>query len=70
MTLVIAHRGGSWDLPENTLPAFERAVEMGAGYVELDEHAARMSELPAPGMDGIFSDRPDPLRAALSSPRG
>ncbi|HEY7379944.1 MAG TPA: glycerophosphodiester phosphodiesterase [Gaiella sp.] len=40
MTLVIAHRGASWDLPENTLPAFERAVEIGADYVELDLHAA------------------------------
>ncbi len=34
--LVIAHRGASWDLPENTLPAFERAIEVGADYVELD----------------------------------
>jgi glycerophosphoryl diester phosphodiesterase len=40
MTLVIAHRGASWNLPENTLPAFERAVEIGADYVELDLHAA------------------------------
>ena len=40
MTLVIAHRGASWDLPENTLPAFERAIELGADYVELDVHAA------------------------------
>lgn len=38
MTLVIAHRGASWDLPENTLPAFERAIEIGADYVELDVH--------------------------------
>lgn len=40
MTLVIAHRGASWDLPENTLPAFERAIELEADYVELDVHAA------------------------------
>jgi glycerophosphoryl diester phosphodiesterase len=39
--LVIAHRGASWDLPENTLPAFERAIEVGADYVEFDVHAAR-----------------------------
>jgi len=38
---VIAHRGASWDLPENTLPAFERAIEVGADYVELDVHAAQ-----------------------------
>jgi glycerophosphoryl diester phosphodiesterase len=34
--LVIAHRGASYDLPENTLPAFERAIEVGADHVELD----------------------------------
>ena len=34
--LVIAHRGASVDLPENTLPAFERAIEIGADYVEFD----------------------------------
>jgi glycerophosphoryl diester phosphodiesterase len=37
--LVIAHRGASWDLPENTLPAFERAIELGADFVEIDVHA-------------------------------
>jgi glycerophosphoryl diester phosphodiesterase len=36
--LVIAHRGASDDLPENTLPAFERAIEIGADYVEFDVH--------------------------------
>ena len=40
MTWVIAHRGASWDEPENTLPAFERAIELGADYVEFDVHAA------------------------------
>ena len=39
--LVIAHRGASAELPENTLPAFERAIELGADYVELDVHATR-----------------------------
>jgi glycerophosphoryl diester phosphodiesterase len=34
--IVIAHRDASWELPENTLPAFERAIELGADYVELD----------------------------------
>jgi glycerophosphoryl diester phosphodiesterase len=36
--LVIAHRGASHDLPENTLPAFERAIEVGADFVEFDVH--------------------------------
>jgi glycerophosphoryl diester phosphodiesterase len=37
--LVIAHRGASFERPENTLPAFERAIELGADYVEIDVHA-------------------------------
>jgi glycerophosphoryl diester phosphodiesterase len=37
--IVIAHRGASWERPENTLPAFERAIELGADFVELDVHA-------------------------------
>jgi len=36
---VIAHRGASFDRPENTLPAFERAIELGADFVEFDVHA-------------------------------
>ena len=43
--LVIAHRGASWDLPENTLPAFERAIEVGADFIELDVHARPDGEL-------------------------
>ena len=38
--LVVAHRGASWDEPENTIAAFLRAIEVGADYVELDVHAA------------------------------
>jgi len=33
---VIAHRGASAYYPENTLPAFEAAIAMGADMVELD----------------------------------
>ncbi|MGH0037347.1 MAG: glycerophosphodiester phosphodiesterase [Myxococcota bacterium] len=33
---VIAHRGASGYAPENTLPAFEKAAELGATEVELD----------------------------------
>jgi glycerophosphoryl diester phosphodiesterase len=43
--LVIAHRGASWDLPENTLPAFERAIGVGADYVEFDVHARADGQL-------------------------
>jgi hypothetical protein len=37
--LVVAHRGASGAAPENTMAAFERAVEMGADMIELDVHA-------------------------------
>lgn len=33
---IVAHRGGMADRPENTLPAFERAVVLGADILELD----------------------------------
>jgi glycerophosphoryl diester phosphodiesterase len=36
--LIIAHRGNSSQFPENTLPAFESAVKVGADLVELDYH--------------------------------
>ena len=36
--LVIAHRGDSRVTPENTLPAFESAISVGADLVELDYH--------------------------------
>ena len=39
MTWVIAHRGASWDETENTLPAFERAIAVGADFVEFDVQA-------------------------------
>ena len=32
----IAHRGTTIFAPENTLPALEKAIELGAEYVEID----------------------------------
>ena len=43
--LVVAHRGASDELPENTLPAFERAIEVGADFIEFDVHANEHAEL-------------------------
>ena len=39
--LNLAHRGASYDAPENTLPAFRLAAEMGAEGVELDAQLSR-----------------------------
>lgn len=35
---LVAHRGASEEAPENTLPAFERALEVGAPVLECDVH--------------------------------
>lgn len=44
-TLVWAHRGASHYAPENTLPSFEKAVEMKADGVELDVQLTRDGEV-------------------------
>ena len=36
MTAIWAHRGASAYAPENTIPAIQQAIEMGADGVELD----------------------------------
>ena len=43
--LLFAHRGASVERPENTLPAFELGLELGADVLELDVHPSR---------DGVF----------------
>jgi glycerophosphoryl diester phosphodiesterase len=37
--MVIAHRGASSYAPENTLAAFDLALQMGVRHIELDVHA-------------------------------
>ncbi|MCP5057614.1 MAG: glycerophosphodiester phosphodiesterase [bacterium] len=39
--LVIAHRGASGRRPENTLPAYELAIEMASDCIEIDLHRTR-----------------------------
>jgi len=40
-TKIIAHRGFSGVAPENTLIAFQKAIECGADYFELDVHKTK-----------------------------
>lgn len=65
-----AHRGASAERPENTLPAFERAVELGVDAIETDvrvtrdghvivvhdESAARMTGIPVRWADLDLAD--------------
>ena len=37
---VVAHRGAKNEAPENTIPAYARAVELGADYIEVDVRGA------------------------------
>jgi glycerophosphoryl diester phosphodiesterase len=39
--LVIAHRGASGERPENTMPAYELAIEQRADMIEIDLHRTR-----------------------------
>ena len=43
--LVLAHRGASGYAPENTLPAFEKAIEHGADGFELDVQMTKDGEI-------------------------
>jgi glycerophosphoryl diester phosphodiesterase len=40
-----AHRGASAERPENTMPAFERAIEIGVDSLEMDVHVTRDGHL-------------------------
>lgn len=39
--IIYAHRGASFELPENTLEAFALALELGADAIETDAHMTR-----------------------------
>ncbi len=43
--LIWAHRGASGYLPENTLPAFQKAVDLGADGIELDVQLTKDHQL-------------------------
>ena len=54
---LIGHRGAPRDRTENTLPAFERALELGVDAIELDVHLTR---------DGIAVVHHDPMPRATA----
>ncbi|HET7582286.1 MAG TPA: glycerophosphodiester phosphodiesterase family protein [Candidatus Limnocylindria bacterium] len=45
MTLVVAHRGASAQAPENTMEAYQLAVEAGADAIELDVHLSQDGQM-------------------------
>ena len=55
---IIAHRGASRERPENTLAAFERAIELGAGGIEFDVHLHP---------DGVLRIHHDPIPPGASA---
>jgi len=54
--LLFAHRGASLERPENSLPAFELGLALGADVLELDVHPSR---------DGVFVVSHDPTGARM-----
>lgn len=44
-TLNIGHRGAKGHEPENTLPSFQKALELNADGIELDVHVCKTGEL-------------------------
>ena len=60
---VIAHRGVSAEAPENTLPAFERALAIGVVEVELDAQLSR------DGVPVLFHDGTLDAKTPLRGPR-
>lgn len=65
-TQITAHRGASADAPENTLHSFEKAIELGADYIELDVQQTADGQLVVfhdknlkrtTGMDALLSEK-------------
>jgi glycerophosphoryl diester phosphodiesterase len=52
---IIAHRGANREAPENTIPAFKRALEIGVHGIELDVHVTR-DNVPVVHHDAVLPD--------------
>ncbi len=67
--LVIAHRGASGHRPENTLSAYELAIEMRADMIEIDLHKTKDGHIvithdaELPGLGGIADHTLEELRS-------
>jgi glycerophosphoryl diester phosphodiesterase len=61
---IIAHRGASWDAPENTLAAARLAWEQGADALELDLHLTRDGRLAVIHDEDLRRTTGDPRRVA------
>lgn len=48
---IVAHRGAHTNLPENTIQAFEEAIEIGVDYIEVDLRTTKNGHL------AVFHDR-------------
>jgi glycerophosphoryl diester phosphodiesterase len=55
MTEIIAHRGANREAPENTIPAFALALDIGVHGIELDVHVTRDS-VPIVHHDPVLPD--------------
>ena len=55
--MIYAHRGASFELPENTLESFALALELGADALETDAHMTRDGHV-------VLSHDPSGIRAA------
>lgn len=44
-TYVVAHRGAHIGIPENTLPAFQKAIDLACDFVEIDVRETKDGEL-------------------------
>ena len=42
---VVAHRGAHQGIPENSLPAYQKAIDLGADFVEIDVRTTKDGEL-------------------------
>ena len=50
---IVAHRGDSVNCPENTMPAFLKAIEEGADFIELDVHETKDGVIVVTHDDGL-----------------